>query len=55
VVAWHPSWRVRRTERNPDNGRVQQVRFGLPLEAKGNIRVESRQTANVELRLAMEP
>jgi hypothetical protein len=51
VVAWHPSWRVARTERNPDNARVQQVRFEPPLESRKGVRVEPGRTASVEFGL----
>lgn len=45
VVAWHPDWRVERQERNPDLFRVQQVRFGSPLEASRTARVGAGEVA----------
>lgn len=51
VVAWHPNWRVQREERNPDNTRVQQVRFRTPLECGSRVRVEAGKKASVDLTL----
>jgi hypothetical protein len=51
VVAWHPSWEVVLQQRNPDNGRVQMVRFEAPLEARSPVQVKAGQTAEVGLSL----
>jgi hypothetical protein len=51
IVAWHPDWQVVSTERNPDNMRVQQVRFGPPLESRQTIRVEPGRTSIADCRL----
>jgi hypothetical protein len=52
IVAWHPSWRVTQQQRNPDNARVQQVRFAEALQSRAPVQVQAGQTASVELSLA---
>jgi hypothetical protein len=51
LVAWHPSWRVVRQERNPDSFRVQQVRFAGPIEVTRRVRVEPGKTTRLDLDL----
>jgi hypothetical protein len=51
IVAWHPDDRVVQKERNPDNMRVQQVRFAPPLTSTRTIRIEAGKTTNVEMTL----
>jgi hypothetical protein len=55
IVAWHPNWQITRTERNPDNQRIQQVRFAVPLESRSVIQVETGRTATAELQLGSPP
>jgi hypothetical protein len=55
IVAWRPNWRLAATERNPDNMRVQQVRFGPPLEARQSVQVRPGAPAHVELTLGNPP
>ena len=54
IVVWRPNWRVAATERNPDNARVQQVRFAPPLQSGKRVRVATGQTTNIELELGGE-
>ena len=51
VVVWHPDWRVQSEERNPDLFRVQQVRFGPPLEEVWPVAVTPGRVTGVELEL----
>ena len=51
IVAWHPDWQVRESERNPDNMRIQQVRFSSPLVQQKSITVEVGKPTVVELTL----
>lgn len=51
LVVWHPDWHVSSEQRNPDLFRVQQVRFGPPLEGTQRVRVQPGRTAEVEFAL----
>jgi hypothetical protein len=53
VVAWHPDWCVAQRERHPDLVRVQQVRFGPPLEVVRRVRVVTGQVSECELVLGL--
>jgi hypothetical protein len=52
LVAWHPDWRVREQERNPELFRVQQVRFRPPFETVRRIRVRTGQVETCDLTLS---
>jgi hypothetical protein len=52
LVAWHPDWRVTRQERNPDNFRVQQVRYESPLEAVRRVAVRPGRPLDVAVELS---
>jgi len=51
LVAWHPDWRVSGEERNPDLFRVQQVRFGAPLESSRRVSVRKEQRTDADVTL----
>lgn len=51
LVAWHPSWRVARQERNSESVRVQQVRFEGPLSATCRVVVEPGKTTTADAAL----
>jgi hypothetical protein len=41
VVAWHPNWRVKKKERNPDNFRIQYLQFEDPLMVEKKVTLKT--------------